>query len=290
MRKTSIRIPQNVFGDCRFLNGVNVIYLSKITLSESRKDCWPYSMDIIKNLRSLEFSDPVTFIVGENGAGKSTLIETLAIKLKMPSIGRVDATYDESIKDLRALAGSFRLTMHGTPRNKLFLRSEDFFNFVLKINREQQELADELKRVELEYKDKSEFTKNQARQAYVGSSYQMKNKYGEDMLKAASHGESFIRLFLSRITPNGLYILDEPANPLSPLRQLTLLHIIKEMSEQHNCQFIIATHSPILLAYNNAGIYSLDGGTIEKSKWQDLESIQLLRDFLNQPGRYVDKL
>ncbi len=267
-----------------------MIYLSKLMILKGAEDVWPYSMDIIKNLTSLEFSSPVTFIVGENGTGKSTLVESLAIKLKMPAIGGVDAAYDESMKPLRALAGSFRLTMRSKPKNKLFLRSEDFFNFVLKINREQAELADELKRVETEYKDKSEFTKKQARQAYLSSSYQMESKYGEDMLKRASHGESFIRLFLSRITPNGLYVLDEPAVPLSPLRQLTLLHIIKEMSEKQNCQFIIATHSPILLAYDKAAIYSLDSGAIEKTKWGDLESIQLLKDFLNEPERYIDKL
>jgi len=267
-----------------------MIYLDKLMFSGGRKDCWPYNIAIIKNLSSLEFSSPVTFIVGENGAGKSTLVETLAIKLKMPSVGRVDAVYDESIKDLRALADSFRLTMRNKPKNKLFLRSEDFFNFVLKLSREQNELKAELRRVEYEYKDKSEFTKSQARQAYLSSSNQMKRKYGEDMLEMASHGESFIRLFLSRITPGGLYIFDEPANPLSPLRQLTLLHIIKEMSEQKDCQFIIATHSPILLAYDRADIYSLDSGTIEKTKWEDLESIQLLKDFLNGPERYVDKL
>lgn len=208
----------------------------------------------------------------------------------MPAIGRSDTSYDESLKDFLPLADSMKTTMKAMPRNKFFLRSEDFFNFILKLSMEQNDLLNELKRVEEEYKGKSQFTKNQARAAYENSYYNLKRTYGEDLLEAASHGESFIRLFNSRITPNGLYILDEPAVPLSPLRQLTLLHIIKKMSEEQNCQFIIATHSPILLAYSKGIIYSLDKGEIEKVEWQDLESIQLLKDFFEAPDRYIERL
>lgn len=267
-----------------------MIYLKKISLAHIRPQGWPFNISIIENLSEMDFDTPVTFIAGENGTGKSTLIETLALKLNMPAIGRTDTSYDASLKDLVPLADIMKTTVKAMPRNKFFLRSEDFFNFVLKLNMEQNDLLNELKRVEEEYKDKSQFTKNQARTAYVNSYYQLKNTYGEDLLEAASHGESFIRLFNSRISPNGLYILDEPAVPLSPLRQLTLLHIIKQMSEEQNCQFIIATHSPILLAYGKGTIYSLDNGTIGKVKWQDLESVQLLKDFFEAPDRYIERL
>lgn len=267
-----------------------MIYLKKLTLGVNRSENWPFNINVIKSLNELEFDTPVTFIAGENGTGKSTLIETLALKLKMPAIGRTDTSYDESLKNLVPLSNLMRTTMNAMPRTKFFLRSEDFFNFVLKLNIEQNDLLNELKRVEEEYKDKSQFTKNQARTAYANSYFQLKNTYGKDLLEAASHGESFIRLFNSRIKPNGLYILDEPAVPLSPLRQLTLLHIIKQMSEEKDCQFIIATHSPILLAYSKGTIYSLDNEQIEKVKWQDLESVQLLKDFFEAPDRYIERL
>lgn len=267
-----------------------MIYLNKISISNNRLEKWPFNIKVISTLNQLSFKTPVTFIAGENGTGKSTLVESLAIKLKMPAIGRVDAVYDDTLKQLDYFVKNISLTMRSKPRNKFFLRSEDFFNFVLKLNKEQDELRKELHRVDIEYKDKSQFTKNQARSAYLNSHYQMKKLYGEDMLENASHGESFIRLFNNRIRPNGLYILDEPAVPLSPLRQLSLLHIIKEMSEEHNCQFIIATHSPILLAYKEATIFSLNNDVIENVKWRDLESVQLLKDFLIEPDRYIDKL
>ena len=267
-----------------------MIYLSNVGLPAQKPDRWPYNVEVLKDLEGISFDTPVTFIAGENGTGKSTIMESMAIKLKMPSIGRADAEYDETLKELREFAKSMSISMKARPNNKFFLRSEDFFNFVIKINAEKGNMLSELNRVEEEYRDKSQFTKNQARAAYKNSYHQMKRLYGDDMLTAASHGESFIRLFNNRIRPNGLYFLDEPTVPLSPLRQLTLLHIIKEMAEENNCQFIVATHSPMLLAYEKATIYSLDNGSLEKVHWQDLESVQLLKDFLNEPQRYINRL
>ncbi|MEX1377168.1 MAG: hypothetical protein AB1Z23_06805 [Eubacteriales bacterium] len=165
------------------------------------------------------------------------------------------------------------------------LKGEFKNTFYVKINAQKDDKAAELRRVEEEYKDKSQFTKNQAVAAYQNSYNTMNKIYGDDMLMAASHGESFIWLFNSRIRPNGLYFLDELTVPLSPLRQLTLLHIIKNMAEENNCHFIVATHSLILLAYEQATIYSLDDGSLKKASWRDLESVQLLKEFLMEPQR-----
>ena len=112
---------------------------------------------------------------------------------------------------------------------------------MLSLSRQKKEMTEELRRVESEYRDRSVFAQNQARAAFAGSLSQMQQRYGEDLLSEASHGESFLRLFMERIVPNGLYLLDEPEVPLSPLRQLSLLSLIMDMSENENCQFIIAT-------------------------------------------------
>ena len=151
-------------------------------------------------------------------------------------------------------------------------------------------MTDELSRVEKEYKGRSAFAKNQARSAFAGSLYQMKQKYGEDLLSEASHGESFLRLFMERIVPNGLYLLDEPEVPLSPLRQLSLLSLIMDMSANENCQFIIATHSPILLAYDRAEIISMDEGPAGKTSWKELESVNIMKNFLNDPQGFIRRL
>jgi predicted ATPase len=264
-----------------------MIYLSKVTLPKEKPQRWPFTVPSINAMDELSFNTPVTFIAGDNGTGKSTLMEALAIKLRLPSIGRVDASRDESLKSLRPLASAMKQTFSHKPLRKFFLRSEDFFNFVLKLNNEKQELEQELRRVEVEYKDRDKFAQNQARAAYAGSLHSMKATYGEDLLNEASHGESFMRLFEERILPKGLYLLDEPEVPLSPLRQLSLLSMIKDMSINYDCQFIIATHSPILLAYPDTTIYSMDIAPPEKMQWDDLESVQLMMDFFRDPQNYI---
>lgn len=267
-----------------------MIYLKEISLPENPPDIWPFTVPSIGKTRKISFDSPVTFIAGDNGSGKSTLLEALAVKLRLPAIGRADAGRDESLSALKPLAGTIRHTFSAHPKNKFFLRSEDFFNFVLNLSRQQKEMTDELRRVEEEYKDRSLFAKNQARAAFSVSLNQMRQKYGEDLLSEASHGESFLRLFMERIVPNGLYLLDEPEVPLSPFRQLSLLSLIIDMSENQNCQFIIATHSPILLAYDRAEIISMDEAPAEKTSWEELESVNLLKDFLNDPQGFIRRL
>jgi predicted ATPase len=267
-----------------------MIYLKEISLPENPPEIWPFTVPSIGKTHKITFGAPVTFIAGDNGSGKSTLLEALAVKLRLPAIGRADAGSDESLSSLKPLANSIKLSFSSHPKNRFFLRSEDFFNFVLSLSRQRKEMTDELSRVEKEYKGRSAFAKNQARSAFAGSPYQMKQKYGEDLLSEASHGESFLRLFMERIVPNGLYLLDEPEVPLSPLRQLSLLSLIMDMSANENCQFIIATHSPILLAYDRAEIISMDEGPARKTSWKELESVNIMKNFLNDPQGFIRRL
>src|SRR5262245_48350818 len=116
----------------------------------------------------------------------------------------------------------------------------------------------------------------------------IKETYGEG-LDAYSHGESFLTLFQSRFVPNGLYLLDEPEAPLSPVRQLSFLAAVKDMVEQ-NGQFIIASHSPILMAFPNAMILSFDEGRIQRIAYEDLPHVTLTRAFLNNPHAYLKHL
>ncbi len=267
-----------------------MIYLRDISLPEQKPNEWPFSIPSINSAEKISFDCPVTFIAGDNGSGKSTLLEALAVKLALPSVGRADASRDDSLKALQPFAKTIKHTFSTRPKNKFFLRSEDFFNFVLKINEERRKMQDELTRVNIEYKERSLFAQNQARMAYTGSIAGLEQRYGKDLLSEASHGESFLRLFMERIVPNGLYLLDEPEVPLSPLRQLSLLSLIKDMSENESCQFIIATHSPILMAYDNAQILCMDNGRIEQQKWDELESVSLLKDFMSNPEMFTRRL
>ena len=267
-----------------------MIYLREISFPENIPDRWPFSIPSINSSKKIEFCSPVTFIAGDNGSGKSTLLEALAVRLKLPAVGRIDAARDESLKSLHPFSASIKHIFNLRPKKKLFLRSEDFFNFVLNLEIERNNNIKELSRVKSEYQNRSLFAQNQAKMAYQSSISQMEETYGEDLLSQASHGESYLRLFMERITPSGLYLLDEPEVPLSPLRQLSLLSLIIQMSEHANCQFIIATHSPILLAYDKAEILCMDDCAIAKVKWDELSSVSLLKDFLKEPQAYIRRL
>lgn len=267
-----------------------MVYLQSASLPEERSDCWPFTIPAIKGLDRLVFDAPVTLLAGDNGTGKSTLLEALAVKLALPAIGRVDAGRDETLAGLRPLARGIRLSFIKRPACRFFLRSEDFFNFTIGLQKQREEMREELRRVEAEYADRSVFARNQARMAFAGTIGDMEHRYGRDLLESASHGESFLRLFEERLVPNGLYLLDEPEAPLSPLRQLTLYCMIKELTENQNCQFIIATHSPILLSYEGAALYDLDQSPPVQSAWEDLPGVKLMKSFLNNPRSYTNRL
>lgn len=145
-----------------------------------------------------------------------------------------------------------------------------------------------LRELDEEYRNKSDYALSYARMPYAASLHRMKEMYGEG-LDANSHGEGFLKLFQSRFVPGGLYILDEPEVPLSPMRQLAFISMIKEMIDE-NSQFIIATHSPILIAFPGAEIISFDQSPFERVKYDELEHVKLTRDFLNNPEQFLRHL
>jgi predicted ATPase len=145
-----------------------------------------------------------------------------------------------------------------------------------------------LAELEVEYKDRSAYAKRLAQLPARASLADMEQRYGID-LDANSHGQSFLRLFSARFVPGGLYLLDEPEAPLSPQSQLALIAMIGEMVAQ-DAQFVIATHSPILLAYPGALIYSCDRVPMRAVPFEELDHVVLTRDFLNDPGRFLRHL
>ncbi|QNO15769.1 AAA family ATPase [Alkalicella caledoniensis] len=265
-----------------------MIHLTKITIRESKEDKYPFNIPLVKNIREMDFISPVTILVGENGTGKSTFLESLAVAVGSVTVGSESIMTDTTLSHARELSDYISLSWKVKTRKGFFLRAEDFFNFANKMAQMAQELKDDLKKLELEYKGRTAHALKLAQMPYVGSLQGIKQSYGEG-LNVRSHGESFMDLFQSRLAPGGLYILDEPETPLSPTRQLAFISLIKEMV-QKNCQFIIATHSPILMAYPNATIYNLDQFPLKKTNFQDLEHVKLTKDFLNNPELFLRHL
>jgi predicted ATPase len=169
-----------------------------------------------------------------------------------------------------------------------FLRAEDFFGFQKRVIQQQRDLQERIAEVESGYQGRSELARGLARGPAASELRDIERRYGSNP-DARSHGEAFLDLFRSRFTPGGLYLLDEPEAALSPQSQLALLVMLFDMVEQ-DAQFIIATHSPILLACPDATIYSFDHQPVERIGFDDSEHVRLTRDFLGDPERYLRRL
>ena len=251
----------------------------------SSKPLPTFTLPLVQHFGELELGSPVTFFVGENGSGKSTLIEAIAAGLNLATVGGEDIARDNSLRHARALGKQLAFSWRNKTHRGFFLRAEDFFNFTRRLkqmNAEYDAMAAEFRQ---------EYTGHALGLALgpvLGSKQALINRYGED-LDANSHGESFLKLFQARFVPGGLYLLDEPEAPLSPQRQLALLSMLKEMVEA-NAQFIIATHSPILMAFPEAAILSFDQHPVRAVAYDEAEHVDLTRRFLNNPAAFLRHL
>ncbi len=223
-------------------------------------DVYPFALPAIRSLNELPLDARVTFMVGENGSGKSTLVEAVAVAAGFnPEGGSRDNNFAtrRSDSELHHHVRLVRSTRR--PRTGYFLRAESFYN-----------VGTEAERIVRE----------------AGGSFA---SYGGKSPHEQSHGESFLALVNHRFGPDGLYILDEPEAALSPQRQLALLVRMHHLVEGGS-QFVIATHSPILLAFPGARLLRLDGERIESVEYRQTEHYALTRDFLNDPDRYLKRL
>lgn len=220
---------------------------------------YPFDIPAVKALEAgLELHPNVTFLIGENGSGKSTIIEALAVSMGFNAEGGGRNQLFSTRKSESELHQHLRITKNALrrPKTGFFLRAESFYNLASELERDAQTL-----------------------EAYGGRSFHDQ-----------SHGEGFIALVNHRFGANGLYILDEPEAALSPQRQLALLKSIDILVKDGASQLIIATHSPIVLAYPDSRIYALSAAGIEPVEYEHTEHFALTRDFLNDRERYLRRL
>jgi predicted ATPase len=268
-----------------------MIHLRSIELRKTASrdlNRFPFSVPVIRELDSLAFDAPVTFLVGENGSGKSTLLEAIASAAALPAVGSDSIQHDTTLDAQRGLGKSLKLAWNRRALRGFFLRAEDFFGFTKALARQRSELLGRLAEIDAEYGEGRDYARNLARLPAAASLHDMERRYGVD-LDANSHGQSFLKLFQSRFVPDGLYLLDEPEAPLSPQSQLALIAMMREMVAQ-DAQFIIATHSPILLGYPEARIYSCDSVPMKAVEYEELEHVVITREFLNGRQRYLRHL
>lgn len=232
-------------------------FLGRIGLRDDRivPDVYPFTIPWIDAELAIDLTSPVTFLVGENGTGKSTLLEGLAWACGFGAQGGAkDNSFAEGA-DGHGLGRALRLGWRQKVADGFFLRAETFFNFAAYLEN-------------------------------VGSTFRA---YGGESLNEKSHGEAFLALFQHRFE-DGIYLLDEPEAALSPQRQLAFLRILHDLSRARVAQFIIATHSPMLLTLPGAEVLCLDDGTVRAVRYQETSHFQLTKDFLNQPERFYRHL
>lgn len=215
----------------------------------------PFDIPILADGLNLRFTSPITFLVGDNGSGKSTLLEALAWSAGFSDKGGNRTNQYTATDDGGRLGRALDLSWRQKVASGFFLRAETFFDFATYLES-------------------------------VGSTFRA---YGGRSLHRQSHGEAFLSLFRHRFE-DGLYLLDEPEAALSPQRQLAFLSILHDLTTRRVAQFIIATHSPIILAFPGATVWSLDGGRITEVDYRDTEHYRVTRDFLESPERYFRHL
>jgi predicted ATPase len=249
---------------------------------------FPFDVPVVRRLETIELGESVTFFVGENGSGKSTLLEAMALAAELPTVGSDETRVDATLGSQRALAKHLTLSWTSRSKRGFFLRAEDFFGYAKRLSRLKSEMREEITRIEREYEGRSDYAKGLAMGPARRSLEAIDGQYGGD-LDGRSHGQSFLTLFQARFVPGGLHLLDEPEAPLSPQSQLALMTLMHEMIA-HGGQFVIATHSPILLAFPGATIYTFDRTPPERVAFEDLEHVNLTRAFLNDPESYLRRL
>lgn len=232
-------------------------FLTQIELRDERTipGQYPFNLPIVKDGFSLTITTPITFLVGENGSGKSTLLEALAWSAGFGAQGgNRDHQFVEDSEG-HALGRALWLGWRQRTTEGFFLRAETFFNFATHLEE-------------------------------VGSLWHL---YGGESLHLKSHGEAFLALFEHRFE-DGLFILDEPEAALSPQRQLAFMSILYQLTANLQAQFIIATHSPMLITFPGATVLSLDDGVVTPVDYRETGHYQLTKHFLEAPERYFRTL
>ncbi|MGG0720220.1 AAA family ATPase [Robertmurraya massiliosenegalensis] len=240
------------------------MYLRSVKIMQERiqnPNSYPFSIPSLKNTDTIEFNNPVTFFVGENGSGKSTLLEAISYQCGFNSAGggrNNNYDVDSSTSDL---GDYIRLSWFPKTNKGFFLRAESFYHFA--------SYLDELAQEDPTFH-------------YQG--------YGGKSLHEQSHGESFLSLFTNRFGEGGIYLLDEPEAALSPARQLSFLRVIHELVTKEEAQFLIATHSPILLGYPDAQIYHFNESPIQEISYEETEHYSLTLNFLTRREKFLHEL
>lgn len=257
-------------------------FIKSFSLHTDKTNPFPFNIPAVKFAKDISLSPGVTIFIGDNGSGKSTLLESIAYKLNIPLIGgHIDR--HASFEAAAMLQPYLELEWKRETKKGFFFRAEDFSDFVNAIDRLQQSRAAGLSDLRGEVPDAIIEQMSSSMNYLLQESRKL---YGDNM-QAYSHGEAYLTILQTRIKDKGIYMLDEPEAALSPLKQLALMSFIMEVLKDNNAQFIIATHSPILMGLPGALLYEIQEEGMEQVAYKETSHYRITKTFLDNPEYYL---
>ena len=259
-------------------------FISNISINTNKSNPFPYNVAAVKHLKDIEIDKAITFLVGDNGTGKSTILETIGYHMNLPLIDgfrRKNRGYEAA----QALQPYLNIEWNIHTEKGFFFRAEDFSEFVDSVEKSSNSMG-YLTSMRGEVSDR---VIDQMLESNNSALREMRRQYGQDML-GFSHGEAYMKIMHDRINSKGVFLLDEPEAALSPSKQLAMIYFILEHQQKYMSQFIIATHSPMLMAIPGAKIYQITDDDMEQVSLQDTEHYYLTRGFLDNPEAFLRHL
>ncbi len=257
-------------------------FLQSFSINTEKTNPFPYNISAVKFAKQIQLDKHINIFIGDNGCGKSTLLESIALKLNLPLIGGFIGSHP-GFEAARILNPLIDIKWKRETSKGFFFRAEDFSDFINSTENERRKIAGDLSELKGVVDD---YIIKQMSDNMNYSLRRMRKDYGENM-QAFSHGEAYLKILQIRIGDKGVYLLDEPEAALSPLKQLSLIFFILEVLKSNNAQFIISTHSPILMGIPGARIYEIREDSMEQVSYKETDHYRITKTFLDNPDYYL---
>jgi predicted ATPase len=260
-------------------------FIKSFSISTQKTAPFPYNIPAVQFAKDISLGEGITIFVGDNGTGKSTLLESIGHKLNLPLMsGGITAT--TGFEAARSLKPYVDIEWLNQTAKGFFFRAEDFSDFINAVENEKRKIADDFRDLRGKVDDRIIEQMSESRNYAL---HKIRQDYGGDM-QAFSHGEAYLKIIQTRITDKGIYLLDEPEAALSPLKQLSLIAYILDVLKTVKAQFIIATHSPLLMGIPGATLYEINEEEMRQVSYYDTEHYQITKRFLDDPEYYLRHL
>jgi len=251
------------------------------------EDSYPFNIASLQTVKELDLDHKITIFVGDNGSGKSTLLKAIAYYNNSINVSKNDID-SLQYQDVQKLASKMTISYTTKTRKGFFFSGEEFITYINNLKNIKEQLLHDIEEVSLEFKDKDPYSKKLALGPLKGQLSSINTYYDGD-LGDRSHGEGFLSFFKARMHQKGLYILDEPETPLSAINQYQLVVLITDLVASGS-QVLIATHSPIIMALKDAKIYNFSQEGIKEIDYEDIESVQFMKHFLNDKENFINRI